>query len=266
MSVLRRGALFHDQRDRFGVTSPDLFILIVAFVVGLSKGGFATVGALAVPLLALRMDALTAAALLLPIFIVSDIVGVWLFRRDFDRRNHAILLPAGLAGVAVATALAPFLPPEAFLLATGVIGLVYCLRAWFGAGRRGPARPADLPRGIFWGMMTGISSFISHSGSPPFQTYVLPQKLPKMVFAGTTTITFTVLNLSKLPAYWSIGLFERIDPSLLGSLVVAAVAGTFAGNRLTRLLPERVYGLTIQIALFVLSIRLVWDGARSLAA
>ncbi|MGR3321177.1 MAG: sulfite exporter TauE/SafE family protein [Pseudooceanicola sp.] len=244
--------------------SPDILLLTAAFMVGMAKGGLATFGALAVPLVALRMDALPAAALLLPVFIISDVVGVWLFRRDFDRRNLAILIPASLAGVAVAAALAPYLPADVFLVATGVIGLSYCLRAWTPSGRNRPARPADLPRGIFWGVLTGITSFISHSGSPPFQSYVLPQRLPKLAFAGTSTITFAVINLSKLPAYWSIGLFEAVDWGGSAVLVGIAVIGTWVGHRLTRIIPERVYTLVIQAGLFVLSLRLVWSGVAAL--
>ena len=243
---------------------PGLLVLFAAFIVGMSKGGLASVGALAVPLLALRMDPLAAAAMLLPVFIVSDMVGVWLFRRNFDPRNLAILIPASLLGVLVATLLAPVLPAEAFLIATGLIGLAYCARAWLARGRNLPPRPADLPRGIFWGIMTGVTSFISHSGSPPFQIYVLPQKLPKLVFAGTTTITFTVVNLSKVPAYWAVGLFAHIDLAVLLTLMAVAVAGTFVGNRLTKVLPERVYVAVIEVALLLLSIRLVWEGAAAL--
>ncbi|WP_375689303.1 sulfite exporter TauE/SafE family protein [Pseudooceanicola sp. LIPI14-2-Ac024] len=239
---------------------PDPLALIAAFIVGMSKGGLVTFGTVAVPLLALRMDPLEAAALLLPVFIVSDMVGVWLYRRDYDARNLRILIPAGLAGVVIATALAPWLPAEVFLIATGLIGLAYCTRAWFGRARNGPPRSADVPRGVFWGILTGVTSFISHSGAPPFQTYVLPQKLPKLVFAGTTTICFAAINLSKLPAYWAIGLFDHLDLPTVGMLVLSAVIGTYAGYRLTRIIPETLYVRLIQIALFLLSIRLIWDG------
>lgn len=230
----------------------------------MAKGGLATLGTLAVPMLALKMDPLEAAALLLPVYIVSDAVGVWLFRREYDRRNLVLLIPSGIAGVAIASALATFLPAEVFLVATGLIGIAYCARAWFGAGRNAPPRPADTPRGIFWGAMTGISSFVSHSGGPPFQTYVLPQQLPKMVFAGTSTITFAAINLAKLPGYWGLGLFHAVEPATLGVLILTAITGTYAGNRVTRMLPERTYVLFIQTALFLLSLRLVWDGIRSL--
>ena len=243
---------------------PDPLALIAAFTVGLSKGGLATFGTIAVPLLALRMDPLAAAALLLPVFIVSDMVGLWLYRRSFDARNLSILIPAGLLGVVIATALAPFLSAEVFLIATGAIGLAYCARAFLGRGSNRPPRPADLPRGVFWGVLTGITSFVSHSGAPPYQTYVLPQRLPKMIFAGTTTITFAAINLSKLPAYWGIGLFHDIALETLAWLIGTAVAGTWVGYRLTRIIPEKLYVRLILTALFLLSLRLIWAGGVDL--
>ncbi len=68
-----------------------------------------------------------------------------------------------------------------------------------------PPRPADVPRGLFWGSITGFTSFVSHAGAPPYQMYVLPQRLEKMVYAGTSTIVFAIINLLKLPPYWFLG-------------------------------------------------------------
>lgn len=245
---------------------PDPVVLVAALIVGMSKGGMSTLGSIAVPLMALRMDPLSAAALLLPVYIASDVVGVLLYRNDRSLRNVAILIPAGLLGVALATVVAPYVSADVFLVATGVIGLAYCARAWLGRGRQAAPRAADVPRGMFWGMMTGLVSFISHSGGPPYQVYVLPQKLPKIVYAGTTTIVFAAINLAKLPAYWSIGLFERTDLMAVWPLLAAALAGTVLGYRLTLVLPERIYMAIIQILLFLLSVRLVWDGVAALYA
>ncbi len=241
-----------------------LLLSLAAFIVGMSKGGLASAGALAVPLLALSMDPLIAAALLLPIYIVSDLVGVWLYRREYSAPNLKILIPAGAIGILLGTLLAPLMPVAVFTLATGLIGLAYCLRAWVGKGRTAPPRsPRPLP-GFFWGMLTGLTSFVSHSGSPPFQSYVMPQRLPKLVFAGTNTITFAVINLLKLPAYGALGLMDRLDPTLTGALCVAAIIGTFAGKRLAMALPDHVYLRLIEILLLILSLRLLWQGAAEL--
>ncbi len=53
------------------------------------------------PLLATVMSPVKAAALLLPIFIVSDWFGLYAYRREFDKRNLLILIPAGIVGIGI---------------------------------------------------------------------------------------------------------------------------------------------------------------------
>ena len=232
--------------------------LLAALIVGASKGGLASAAALAVPILSLWMDPLMAAGVLLPIFLVSDVVGVWLYRREFSARNVALLIPAGLVGVILATFLAPYISRSVAEMATGLVGLFYCGHA-VGKKLRGrtevvPFRPA---KGMFWGALTGVTSFISHTGAPPFQTFVLPQKLPKMQYAGTNTLVFAAINLFKLPAYSTVGLFANIHlPTLLAMAAVASV-GAVLGRRLALWMPEAVYMFVIQALLFVVSAYLV---------
>ena len=72
-----------------------------AFLVGLSKGGLPAIGMLSVPLLSLVMSPMKAAVLLLPIFVISDMAGIWLYRRHFSAVNLRILVPAGIVGVLI---------------------------------------------------------------------------------------------------------------------------------------------------------------------
>ena len=146
-----------------------IWLLFAALIVGMSKGGLSSAGSLAVPILALFMNPVVAAALLLPVFMITDWFAVWLYRRDYSGRNIAILVPSILGGIAIATVIVPFTSEALLLAMTGGVGFWYCLRSWFGKGRNAPARPADIPRGVFWGIVTGITTFITHSGAPPSQ-------------------------------------------------------------------------------------------------
>ncbi|MCP1200438.1 sulfite exporter TauE/SafE family protein [Notoacmeibacter sp. MSK16QG-6] len=247
------------------ITPELLVLLLAALIVGLAKGGIAAAGTLAVPLVAFFMDPLSAAALLLPIFIISDVVGVWLYRREWDAWNLKVLIPAGFVGVLTGTLIEPHVPEAIFTLATGLIGLGYCGWAWLES--RSDSRKVSQPSlfwGGFWGVLVGLASFVSHSAAPPYQAYVLPQNLPKMVFAGTTTIVFAAINLAKLPAYLSLGLMKADDMGLVALLCVAAIIGTFGGRLLSQWLSERTYLRVIQIILFVLSMQLTWSGAAAL--
>jgi uncharacterized protein len=232
---------------------------LAALFVGLSKGGLSMAGALGTPLLAMVMSPVKAAALLLPIFVVSDWFGLYAYRREFDRRNLVILIPAGIAGIGIGWLSFAVVSEQMVGMLIGTIGIAFCLNAWRLRNHPPSPKPADIPRGLFWGAIAGFTSFVSHSGGTPYQVYVLPQRLPKTVFAGTTTITFAAINLVKLLPYWQLGQLEiaNLKTSLL--LMPIAIAGTFAGVWLVRVIPERTFFLLVHIALFALSIKLVVD-------
>ena len=245
------------------ITEPGVAFFLVAglaaLLVGLSKGGLSMAGALGTPVLAMVISPVKAAALLLPIFVVSDWFGLYAYRREFDSRNLKILIPAGIAGIGIGWLSSAVVSDRMVGLVIGLIGIAFCLNAWRLRNHSLPPRPADIPRGLFWGAIAGFTSFISHSGGPPYQVYVLPQRLSKTVFAGTTTITFAAINLVKLLPYWQLGQLDlaSLKTSLL--LMPIAVGGTFAGVWLVRIIPQRTYFVLIHVALFVLSIKLVAD-------
>ncbi|TPE53205.1 sulfite exporter TauE/SafE family protein [Amaricoccus solimangrovi] len=243
-----------------------LLAMLAAFLVGMSKGGLPAVGALAVPLMALVMSPILAAALLLPIFCATDLVGLWLYRRIYSGRNLAILIPAGVIGVGIGWAIAAHVSDSFVGMLVGLTGIGFCLRVWL-AGRKGAVapRPADLPGGLFWGALTGFTSFVSHSGAPPFQMYVLPQKLEKLVFAGTATITFAVINAAKIIPYWELDSFSAVDGKLALLILPVGIAGTFAGAKLTRIIPDGLFFRLVQVTLFAISLKLVADALLSMA-
>jgi uncharacterized membrane protein YfcA len=236
-----------------------LFILagLAALLVGLSKGGLSMAGALGTPLLAMAMSPVKAAALLLPIFVVSDWFGLYAYRHHFDKRNLLILIPAGILGIGIGWLSSSVVSDRMVGLFIGVIGIAFCVNAWRLRHHPPPPRAADIPRGLFWGAIAGFTSFVSHSGSPPYQVYVLPQRLPKAVFAGTTTITFAAINLVKLLPYWQLGQLQLDNLKLSLLLMPIAVAGTFLGVWLVRIIPQHTFFVIIHAALFALSIKLV---------
>ncbi len=236
-----------------------LFFL-AAFFVGLSKGGLPGIGALSVPLLSLSISPLAAAAILLPIFILSDVAGVWLYRREFSLRNLKILIPAGIAGVVVGWLTAAIVSDQMVAVLVGITGIGFCLKTWLLSEDKGQRSQGGLLPGLFWGTVSGFTSFVSHAGAPPYQVYVLPQRLPKNVFAGTTTIVFAVINLAKVVPYSALQTYTSSVFLFCAWLLPVALVGTFIGKLLTQLMPEKWFFLAVQIVLFVISIRLVING------
>ena len=203
----------------FYVTAIPAVILL-----GLSKGGFAGLGALGMPLMALTISPVQAAAITLPILIVQDVFSVWVYRRTWDRTNlrdpaagghrrHPARLSvrgarAGCGRGAGAGHHLDRLRPAAFLAGR------------FGTAALEPAT-ANRPVGWFWGAVAGFTSMIAHAGGPPFQIYVVPQKLPRDIFVGTGVMFFALVNLIKVPPYLALGQFSPREPADLGSTVSA---------------------------------------------
>jgi uncharacterized membrane protein YfcA len=235
---------------------------IAVILLGLGKGGFAGFGALGTPLLALVVGPVEAAAIILPILIVQDAVGVWAFRKSWDGAILALMLPGAAIGIALAYWFAAQLPEAGMEILLGLISILFAGRSlWLQRGGRVPA-PANPPRwfGFLIGIFSGVTSQIAHAGQPLFQIYVLPRRLPRDVLVGTTAIFFAAVNWIKVPAYMALGQFTRAH--LMASLVLMplAFASTLAGVWLVRRLDsDRFYGLIYWLMLLV-GLKLIYDG------
>ncbi len=232
-------------------------LAIAAFCIGLSKGGLPGVGMIAVPLMALTMSPIKAAALVLPIFILSDIVAVYLYRHNFDRANLRILIPACLLGVGLGWLTASTVSDDWVALMIGLLGVGFCLNVWLRPYKDQSGKPPRRVSGLFWGTLSGFTSFVAHAGAPPYQIYTLPQKMPRLVFAGTTTILFASVNLAKIVPYAMIEPFttDMIKTSLI--FLPVALAGTLFGKLGVQKLSDRWFYRLVQIALFLICIELI---------
>jgi uncharacterized protein len=118
--------------------------------------------------------------------------------------------------------------------------------------------------GLFWGAVTGFTSFVSHAGAPPYQVYTLPLGMQKAVFAGTSTIAFAVINAVKLVPYYALGQLNLGNLKVAAVLAVPAAIAVFAGVRLVKWLPEKLFFQLVTWALLLISLKLIWDGVRGL--
>lgn len=232
-------------------------LILAAFLVGLSKGGLPAIAMLSVPILSLFMSPLVAAVLLLPIYILADVVGVYLYRHEFSLPNIKVLMPAGVLGVVIGWTTASVVSDRMVSFLIGVMGILFCLYTWLKKKTDTPPAEPEIKRGLFWGTLSGFTSFVAHAGGPPFQIYILPQKLPKMVFAGTTTLVFAVVNLAKIIPYSNLYPYTAETLKISTLLLPVAAMGTVVGKKLIEQLSEKWFFLAVQIALFLISVKLV---------
>ena len=234
---------------------------------GLAKGGFSGIGLLSLPLMALVVSPVTAAAIMLPLLIAQDVVSVWSYRRDFDRRNLATLAPGALLGILLGYLLAAKVSDAAVVLAVGLISVGFALRRMLSDGKKpAVATQANWSAGSLWGFLCGFTSMVAHAGGPPFQIYVMPLRLKPAVFVGTGAIFFALMNLIKVGPYVALGQFSRENLTASLALFPVAILSTLAGVWLVRRIPaERFYTL-IYCLLVLVGLRLVYAGLAPLAA
>ena len=110
----------------------------------------------------------------------------------------------------------------------------------------------------------GFTSFVAHAGGPPVQVYLLPQRMDKTLFVGTTVIFFFVLNYAKLVPYAMIGQFSA--ENLATALVLAPLApfGMRLGIRLHGVVSQALFYRLCYGALTITGAKLIWDWAASL--
>jgi uncharacterized protein len=245
------------------ITDPLFYVLAVPAVIalGLSKGGFSGVGQMATPLLALVMPPLEAAAIFLPIMIVQDCFALWVYRKDWDGRILAVLMPGVIIGIGVAWVLASYISDAAVRVFIGVTTIAYVLYTWIGPPQA--ARKADnvnAARGVLLGAVSGFTSTLCQAGAPPYQMYALSQNLSKMTFVGTSAIFFAAMNWFKVVPYLALGQFSMKGFGTSLALLPLAILTNQIGFWVVRITPTALFFRVTMIVLFLISLELTRSG------
>jgi len=244
------------------ITDPLFYFFAVPAILifGIAKGGFGNaIGAVAVPLMALAVSPLQAAAILLPILCVMDVFAIRKFWRQWDVTNIVIMLPAGCVGVLVGSLTFSYLNEGHVRLLIGLLALVFALNFWLKSAGSIQKKPNYI-KGTFWSIIGGFTSFGIHSGGPPVNIYLLPQKLHPKVFMGTCAMFFWITNYVKLIPYFLLGQLD--SQNLQTSLVLLPLApiGVGFGYYLhTRVSTAKFYNI-FNFFLIITGCKLTYDG------
>ncbi|CAN5202635.1 sulfite exporter TauE/SafE family protein [soil metagenome] len=229
-------------------------------ILGLSKGGFSTIGMLTVPILSLAISPVQAAAIVLPILVLSDVVAVVSYRGSFDAMTLKIMLPGAVVGIGIGWWTAAWVTDHEIRLIVGAISVAFALNYWFRHRRRLTPHGHNAITGSFWGAVAGFTSFVSHAGGPPFQMYVVPLRLDPRIFAGTSVIAFAAINAVKLVPYFFLGQFAVGNLTTSAALLPVSIPATLLGIRLVRRFEAQSFYNLIYVAIFLVGAFLVWEG------
>ena len=211
--------------------------------------------------MALAVAVPQAAAILMPVLLVMDLLGMAAFRKDFDLVLIKFLLPFGLVGIVIGALLFKLLDAH---LVSGIVG-VFTLA--FLAQRLVFPPKADSPPPPKWlgALLTttsGFTSFIAHAGGPPISAYVIPLRLSPVKFASTMAFFFFVINLAKWVPYAWLGLLDSRNMATSLVLLPIAPIGVWMGVRLARRVNQVLFYRLLYAGMALTGTKLVWDAVR----
>ena len=245
------------------------FLSVMA--VSISKSGFGgALGSLSTPILLFVLPPKLALGVLLPLFLITDVWVVYLWRQWMNRRFALIMCGFGIAGQLVGWLLFDYLNDRVLTLLIGTVGIVIALD--YGRQLVWPSGITNeevakrmmgriWQRAFGWCGLSGLASFVSLSGGIPAQIFLLPHGLARQAFVGTMTIYFFTINIAKLPFYGDLGLFTP-DTMVVSAILLPLIPiGVFAGRQLNRMMSDRIFYHFSYSVLFAMSVKLIYDAA-----
>ncbi len=192
-----------------------LVIALLGFLIGVTKGGFNTLGALLTPVLSLVLPVSTAVGVLLPMLIVGDAFAIYSYWKEWDANLVGRMLPAGIGGALIGTYLLSALSPNVLRAALAIFVLFLVVYKLVSDRIKQLAYQPRRWHAPAAGALAGVASGMFNNGGPPFNSYLLLQNLPPRLFIATTALFFAILNLVKVPGFLYTGV---LNVSLLLSL------------------------------------------------
>ncbi len=234
--------------------------VISVLVTGVSKGGFGGLALLAVPLMALVISPVQAAGIMLPILIIMDWVGVWTYRKYWDRRLLWLTLPGAILGIIAGGLLAGYVDDQVVRIVVGLIAILFPIYAIVKPSGGDAFIKNNRPLGLISGTVAGFTSFIAHAGGPPYQAYAIPQGLDKRIYAGTAVMFFFVVNFVKVVPYAMLGQFDQSNLTTSLILIPLAPIGVLFGAWLVKHIDQTLFYRILYGIIFMVGLKLLWDG------
>jgi len=175
------------------------------------------------------------------------------------------LLPGLVIGIGFGYLVFRFLDHRAIAIVMAVTTLIF-VGLWLMAGSEEIVRPRSTSKAITAGVASGITTMVAHSGGPPLAMYLLPLGLTKEIYAGTTSLFFTVGNATKAVP-WLLLVRPTSDVwTLMAICLLAIPAGVWLGFRFHGGLDQRQVYRACYGLLVVTALKLLWDGASGYLA
>lgn len=260
----------YEEREEYIVDYSALFLCVAAFsvfFVALAKAGFGgMIGSLAMPLVASVSDIPTAISVLLPTYVVMDLIVAWSYRKGVPFSFVLPMALSGVAGVFIAAILYRSVDVRYLAIFLGIMSLVIGFKFFVSqlVQKKESVAAVD-PKTRNWPRLIGLngaSGFTSFflMGEAPIQLFMLPFRMNPQIYVAVLVWFFCVINWIKIPIVLSMGIVT-IDSLWISAILLPIMPlGIIFGKYINSRIPKDPFYIVVHMLLIVLGGYLVADG------
>lgn len=195
----------------------------------------------------------SAGIIIIPV-IVSDLIVMYIYRKNVDKKVLIKILPLTILGIIAAVIFGNNISDELFKRSMGIIifiiGVLTLLKNF----------KIDFSKLSFlFGFLGGIAAFIGNVSGPMMSIYLLNIEMDREKFLGTRTWFYFIINLIKVTLYVLVLKNIQIEIFKLTSIAVPFVfVGVFLGKYFIEKMNQNMFEKFILIISMISGLKLIF--------
>lgn len=195
----------------------------------------------------------SAGIIIIPV-IVSDLIVMYIYRKNVDKKVLIKILPLTILGIIAAVIFGNNISDELFKRSMGIIifiiGVLTLLKKL----------KVDFSKLSFlFGFLGGIAAFIGNVSGPMMSIYLLNIEMDRDKFLGTRTWFYFIINLIKVTLYILVLKNIQIETFKLTSIAVPFVfVGVFLGKCFIEKMNQNMFEKFILIISMISGLKLIF--------
>ena len=204
---------------------------------------------------------LVIGAPLLPLLCAGDAFSLYHYWKKWRIENLKYLLPGIVIGVLVGVRLFGRFSPRELNIIIGALAVSFVIfqlvkeTIFKAEGAFLPSHTIGFPCGIG----AGMTSTFAHGAGPVVSLFLIPQRMPKELYVGTTVLVFTWINWIKFPFFVSNGLITASTLRYSLYFFPLVPVGVWLGVWLNRRISDVLFSRLIYAFTFFTGLQLIFN-------
>ncbi len=229
-----------------------ILAFIASLLIGVSKAGLKGLGLVVVALMANAYGAKASTGILVPLFLVGDVLSVVYYKKHVKWKYLYKFLPAMILGVIIAVFIGKDLDEDTFKYWMAIIIIISVFILFYRDFKKKMTFPENPLFAYFMGIVAGFSTMLGNLAGAFTNIFFLATRIPKNEIIGTTAWLYLIINVFKTPFHifsWETIDLETLKLNLILTPIV--VIGFFVGLKIVHLFSEKLYRRFLLIATLI---------------